>query len=352
MRLLRDKIKEAHDAYLRDTPAVIAVDTETTGFSWYDEAFCMTVAWEGESHYLELAFPSAYDLAASMLHTKKLVFHNAKFDLQKLLLAGLLNRSDLYGERIEDTECMAHLLDPHAEKKLKVLARAILGLSTDEAEAVRKAKAQVQRAWKKRTGQTLYAKDVGYDRLPRRAVYPYAIKDAEFTWLLYKALKPKIQGTLAPLYEREMDLTLVLLDIEAAGMAVDMDYVNAKIKELNSKILACELRITDQSGLRVWYPEKQGQKTPEGCLNPNAGVQIQQAFKALGIELENTQAATLESVEHELAESIVELRKHKKLLSTYLMSIKNDSRNGIMHPSYKQHEPKTGRMSSAAQSGD
>ena len=352
MRLTRDKIQEAHDAYLRDTPAVIAVDTETTALHWFGDAFCMTVAWEDESHYLELSSTKARSVAEEMLRTKKLVFHNAKFDLQKLIRGGLIKRDSLYGGRIEDTECMAHLINPHAEKKLKVLARAILGLSTDEAEAVRKAKAQVQRAWKKKYGTTLYAKDISYDMLPRRAVYPYAIKDAEFTWLLYKELKPRITGSLAPLYEREMDLTLVLLDIEAMGMAVDMDYVNEKIKELNSKILSCELRITDQSGLRVWYPEKQGQKTPEGCLNPNAGVQIQEVFKSLGIDLPNTQAATLESVEHELAESIVELRKYKKLLSTYLLSIKNDSRDGIMHPSYRQHEPKTGRMSSAAQSGD
>lgn len=352
MRLTRDKIQEAYDAYLRDTPAIIAVDTETTGFSWYDTAFCMTVAWEGESHYLELAFPEARRVAMDMLRTKKLVFHNAKFDLQKLIYGGLIKRDALHGEKIEDTECMAHLLNPHAEKKLKVLAREILGLSTDESEAVRKAKAQVQRAYKKRTGQTLYAKDVGYDMLPRRAVYPYAIKDAEFTWLLYKALKPKITGTLAPLYEREMELTLVLLDIEAAGMQVDMRYVDEKIKELNGKILSCELRIADQSGLKVWYPEKPSQKTPEGCFNPNSTVQMMEVFGAHGIDLPDTKRVTLESTEHELAQTIVELRKAQKLRGTYLLSIKNDSRDGIMHPSYKQHEPKTGRMSSAAQSGD
>lgn len=352
MRLTRDKIQEAYDALRRDVPEAIAVDTETTGFGWYEDAFCMTVAWEGESHYLELDWPDARSVAKSMLRTPKLVFHNAKFDLQKLIYAGLLDRETLMPDRIEDTECVAHLLNPHAQKKLKQLAHTVLGLETDEAKVVTKAKADLQRMWKREHGTTLYAKDIGYQMLPRRAVYPYAIKDAEYTWLLWKALRPKITGSLVDLYDREMELTLVLLDIEAQGMAVDMEYVDREIKVLNGKILSCELRIADQSGLKVWYPERPSQKTPEGCFNPNAGVQILNLFEARGITLPNTQEETLATLDDELAASIISLRGFKKLLGTYLLSIKNDQRDGIIHPSYKQHAPKTGRMSSAAQSGD
>lgn len=188
--------------------------------------------------------------------------------------------------------------------------------------------------------------------LPRRAVYPYAIKDAEFTWSLWNNLKPQITDGLLDLYNREMELTLVLLDIEANGMKVDMPYVEREIKNLNSKILSCELRIADQSGLKVWYPERQGQATPEGNLNPNSPVQMVELFGRRGIELVNTQEETLKGLNDELASTILELRGHKKLLGTYLLSIKNDQRDGIMHPRYAQHTPKTGRMSSAGHSGD
>lgn len=352
MRLQRDKIQEAYDAFLRDKPDAIAVDTETTGFNWYDEAFCMTVAWEGESHYLELDYPAARSVAKSMLRTHKLVFHNAKFDLQKLILAGLLKRAELSGDRVEDTECAYHLLDPHGVKKLKTLAKVVLGLETDEAKALSKAKAVLQRKWKKVNGTTLYSADIGYQMLPRRVIYPYAIKDAEFTWSLWTRLKPRIQNELLSLYDREMELTLVLLDIEANGMKVDMQYVDKEIRTLNSKILSCELRVADHSGLKVWYPERPSQKTPEGCLNPNSPVQMAAVFGARGLALSDTTENTLKSLDDELADTILELRGFKKLLGTYMLSIKNDQQKGIIHPSYKQHAPKTGRMSSAAQSGD
>lgn len=352
MRLKRDKIQEAYDAFQRDKPEAIAVDTETTGFSWYDKAFCMTVAWEGEAHYLELNVGNANRVAEIMLRTPKLVFHNAKFDLQKLIYASLLNRSSLTPERIEDTECASHLLDPHAVKRLKKLAEVVLGLTTDEAKVVQKAKADLQHKWKKEHGTTLYAADIGYQMLPRRAVYPYAIKDAVFTWMLWKEMKPRLTDELLSLYNREMELTLVLLDIEANGMKVDMDYVDREIKVRNGLILSCELRIADQSGLKVWYPERPSQKTPEGCLNPNSPKQMAALFGERGIDLPDTKEETLASLDDELAQSILELRGHKKLLGTYLLSIQNDQRDGIIHPSYKQHAPKTGRMSSAAQSGD
>lgn len=273
-------------------------------------------------------------------------------DIQKLILAGVIDRDNILP--IEDTDGLAHLINPHGVKKLKHLARTILGEDTDEDEAIRAAKRELQKQYKKDTGRTLYSKDIDYSMLPREVVIPYALKDAEFTYRLWQVLRPQVERypELLQLYENEMELTLVLLDIEAAGMKVDLEYVNAKIKQLNGKILGCELRIQDITGLRVWYPEKQGQKTPEGCINPNAGGQIMSWFSDEGIDLENTQKGTLATMEHPLARELEQLRSSKKLLTTYLLNMKNDQRDGIIHPSYKQHEPKTGRMSSGGHTGD
>lgn len=329
---------------------ILAVDTETTGFSWYDEAFLMTIAGDWGSAHFEL--PEQTDLARAELLGARLVFHNAKFDLCKLINAGILDRDELVPTRIEDTEACASLLWPHSEKRLKVLAKNVLGLETNEAEAIKRAKLEYQKAYKKEHGVAIKSKDIGYDKLPREVVIPYALKDAEFTWLLYQELKPRLKDELLALYEREMELTLVLLDIEANGLRVDLPYVDREVRRLNGKILSCELRMGDETGLKVWYPEKSGQKTPEGCFNPNSGSQLAEWFGEQGIELANTQKATLAALEHPLAETVSELRKHKKLLDTYLMNMKNDQRDGIIHPNYAQHRPKTGRMSSRASDGD
>jgi DNA polymerase I-like protein with 3'-5' exonuclease and polymerase domains len=210
----------------------------------------------------------------------------------------------------------------------------------------------LQKAYKKEHGKTLYAKDIGYHMLPREVIVPYAKKDAEFTLLLWQKLRPKIKDRLVSLYESEMDLTLVCLDIEARGMAVDIPYTQEKIKEYNGLVLAKELAIADLTGLKVWYPERQGQATPEGCLNPGSWQQLLEVFAARGVKLEDTKNETLLGVDDELAGLILGLRKDKKILDTYLLNILREQRDGIIHPNYKLHVPVTGRMSSAGESGD
>lgn len=348
-----------YEAWKRDAPTAIAVDTETTGFTWYDRAFCATMAWEGsggvQSHYFEITEePDLSGPIREMLaRTPTLIFHNAKFDLQKLIREGLLVRQDLSSRRIEDTEGIYHLIDPHSGKKLKELAQRILGEHTNEAEAIGAAKKALQKEYKKQTGKTLYSKDIGYHLLPRPVLYPYALKDAEFTYRLWITLRPFISARgLTELYAREMELVLVLLDIEAKGMRVDMPYVNDTIKELNGEILECEQTITEITGKKVWYPERQGQKTPEGCINPGSWQQVQAALAVRGLVVADTKNETLERVGDDLAQAILKLRGLKKLLGTYMLNIKREQQDGIIHPNFKPFRPKTGRTSSAAESGD
>jgi DNA polymerase I-like protein with 3'-5' exonuclease and polymerase domains len=347
--------KHGLSQWRQDSPKVLAVDTETTGFSWYDEPFCATVAWYGkhgvQSHYFELEY--GYDALVEMLADSHLVFHNAKFDLQKLILAGIIQRDSLRPDRIEDTEGLFHMLDPHSPKKLKVLARELLGLVTDEDTAIQTAKKVLQKEYKKEHGKTLYSKDIGYHMIPREVIVPYACKDAEFTYLLWALLRPRMERypELVELYAKEMELTLVMLDIEAKGMKVDIGYVDDTAKKYRGAIFQKELGIQDMTGLKVWYPEKSGQKTPEGCLNPASAPQLMAVFQERGIPLDSTKAETLVALEDPLAEAILALRSDKKMLD-YLIGIKKETRDGIIHPGFRQHKPKTGRMSSAAEDGD
>jgi DNA polymerase I-like protein with 3'-5' exonuclease and polymerase domains len=306
----------------------VAIDTETEGVEWEHRPFCMTATWrdsEGElvSHYYELSESDDYSEANKVLRMADyLVMHNAKFDLQKLILVGLLDLGGLQSDRIHNTECIAHLLDEQRLKGLKFLAREILGEDTDEEKVL----AQARRDNK-------LTKADGYDKLPREVVIPYAIKDTEYTLRLFETLYPQLQKhkDLLALYAQEQRLELVLLHMETMGMALDMEYLEGAVKQYAMNILQTELDIQDIAG---------------EDFNPNSPKQVIDWFLANGIALEGTAREVLEPVSHPLAEKILHLRDLKKVHGTYLKPMLQEQRNGILHPNFRQHGTKTGRMSS------
>jgi DNA polymerase I-like protein with 3'-5' exonuclease and polymerase domains len=311
---------------------VIATDVETPTAQWHDYPFLMSYAYRAASGELKSGtyeLPDEYVDAKRLLESATaLVFHNAKFDLQKLILAGVLARDSISPERVEDTEALAHLLDEHQVKKLKPLAEKYLGVTTDEADAVREAKKVIAKERKIRVGE------ITYDMLPRDVIVPYAIKDAEFTIMLFEKLKPQLSqfADLAQLYRDEMALTLVLLDMEAQTMKLDLEYLETKAKEYASAALLKELEIRDIVG--------------NEDFNPNSPKQILEAFASLGVELAATDKAALREVDHPLSDAIVELRQLRKIHGTYLLGLLHEQQDGFVHLNFRQHGPKTGRMAS------
>lgn len=309
--------------------SVLAVDTETTGVAYHDVPFCVTFAWDGQdgiqSEYVDLDDRKNHEYVRRMLLSgaDELVFHNAKFDMQKLALVGLFVPDERDPLTVHDTEALAHLLDEHRPKGLKALARDVLGEETDEQEAIRAAKKEAK----------LRAKD-GYHLLPREVVVPYALKDAEFTLRLWHEFYPKLSkhDDLLRLYQTEQRLCFVLLEMEGRGMALDLAYVESTAKSYKGKSLALELDIRDMVGSEEF--------------NPNSPKQVTEAFDALGISLESTSKESLRAVDHPLAQKILELRTINKMHSTYLKPLLEESRDGIIHPWFRQHGAKTGRMSS------
>jgi len=336
--------QEAMRSYREDAPTSVAVDTETSGVAFFDAAFCVTVAWQRadgtyDAHYLELVSADAFETAVAILvNTPVWVFHNAKFDLQKLILAGLITRSEVDEHTIEDTEALAHLLDPNADKKLKRLAMEYLDWDdTIEVEKkngegtylVSAEKYHLDAARRK----LKVKKEDGYGVLPREVLIPYAVADALMTIELYDQLRRRMNGRAQPLqdlYAREMELALVLLDIEAAGMRVDMDYVNSTIKKLTGFMAQQEKVIKSLSGRDEF-------KDHHAWIKP--------VLLDLGIDVDNTQADTLEEIEHPIVAAILEYRRLKKLYD-YFHAIQREQRDGILHPGFRQHGTKTGRMSS------
>jgi DNA polymerase-1 len=289
--------------------------------------FCATAAWreDGElkTQFFDLEDGGGESLRATLHRYDRWVFHNPKFDLQKLILVGILQRGDVSASRIEDTEACAHLLDEHQLKGLKFLAEKHLGETLEETEELKKERRRLK-----------LKKADGYHLLPRELIIPYALKDAEFTLRLWELFRPQIAASedLEGLYTLEMELSLVLMDMEAKGMGVDVDYTSATAKEYNTKILAQRMLIQDITG--------------DEEFNPNSPKQILEAFSELGIELKSTDKHHLKALEHPLATAILELRALSKMHGTYLEAILKEQRDGKMHPWFRQHKPVTGRLAS------
>jgi DNA polymerase I-like protein with 3'-5' exonuclease and polymerase domains len=312
-------------AWDRDQPERVAVDTETEGFEFFDEPFCVTVAWEGEKHYFELSGDTPSVLQEALSGTPSWVFHNAKFDLQKLCLVGVCDLLEITPDRFEDTAILSYLGNEHRKHALKALAADLLGEETDEEEALK----VVRRKLKLR-------KDDGYHVLPRDVLVPYALKDAEFTWRLFPILMGQLLAKNDPqlleLYRLEKELALVLLSMETAGLAVDLDYVDKTAREYGTRAIATEMHIRDLTGQEEF--------------NPQSNPQIREAFLARGIEREKYDKHVLKELDDPLAQAILDLRGTKKMHGTYLVPIQREQRNGVLHPNFRMNRTKTGRLAS------
>jgi DNA polymerase-1 len=312
---------------------LLAIDTETTGVDWHDEAFMISIAsYDPDDGALRT---EVYDrricdeekwqceyggILGLLANSKKIIMHNAKFDIQKLCRLGI--PLSVFVDKFEDTQALAHLIDEHQSTSLKYLARTILGEETDEDE--------VLKVWRRKNKMK---KEDGYEPIPHEILAPYAAKDAEFTLRLYDVLRNRLPEDLRPLYAIEKALTISLLGIEARGLQIDKSYVKKQRQEYGDKIYKTKARIAEISGSE---------------FNPQSPAQIIAAFEERGIRISKTDKATLASVDDELASLIVELRESNKIKTTYFDGLDAEARDGILHPNFRQHGTRTGRMSSGA----
>jgi DNA polymerase I-like protein with 3'-5' exonuclease and polymerase domains len=251
---------------------------------------------------------------------------------------------------LHDTQTIYTLIDENGRKGLKHLAATVLkvdntvevkiasGPNKGQTKRVPKEEhelAQVRRKMKLK-------KEDGYHLLPRTSIVPYALKDTEFTLLLFEKLLPRLEAVgdprLLELYREFMDLKLALLDMEADGLALDMAYLNRTASEYGVKVMEGWEKIVAITGNEE--------------LNPQSPAQIIQAFAARGVVLDSTAEATLRDVKDELAAALLQYRSDKKIHTTYLVALQHEHRDGLTHPNFNDDAARTGRMSSSAASNN
>lgn len=255
--------------------------------------------------------------------------HNASYDWGTLRRAGFEIRNFAF-----DTMIAAHLLENNPQAiGLKNLAFQHFGAQMTEIQAlIGKGKNQITMA------------QVSVDKITQ-----YASADADYTYRLFEKYKPLLseRGLAKLFYEIEMPLVAVIVDLEAAGVLLDL----AALHELSREIAA-----------RLDAIEKQVYALVGAPFNLNSPMQLSEAlFEKLGLSSQglertstgkiSTAAGALETLrdKHPVIPLILEHRELSKLRGTYADALPQlvNPTDGRVHTSFNQAGAVTGRLSSS-----
>jgi DNA polymerase I len=321
----------------------VSIDTETDNISPTRARLVgMSFALEpGEAFYLplrhdylgaleQIPVEKAFAILRGPLEDPKIrkVGQNIKYDLIVLAREGIEVRGvDL------DTMVLSYLLEPNwGTHGLDRLALAYLHApSIPYQEIVGKGKSAIT-----------------MDKAPVEKVTPYACQDADYALEIGRMLWPKIRTAgLEGIYrDLEQPLIGILAEMEATGIRVDGQALNALSDELGTAMAKLETQIYAASGteFNINSPQQLSdilfhklQLTPKRKTKTAGGF--------------STSMDILEELAplHPLPRLVLDYRQMAKLRSTYAEGLFDliDKETGRLHTSYNQTVASTGRLSSS-----
>lgn len=321
----------------------LSVDTETTGLDPLQaELLGVSLSWnEGVAYFVSFDGPLKPALLKPVLEDPGVekIGHNMKFDAQILERAGIQLQPLGF-----DTMIASYLLNAGTRQhNLDACVFAEFGYEMMPIEALigKPGKAGSGSAGKEKN--QLAMRDVPVEKLSW-----YSCEDADFTFRLAEAYRPKLTAEHVEKLFREVEMPLVevLAAMELAGILVDVDHLESLGKTLGRKLSALEEKITEYAG---------------GPFNINSPAQLKTVlFEKLTLDTAgigrtktglSTSAEELEKLRnaHPVIPLIIEFREFAKLKSTYLESLAAlvspvDHR---LHTSFNQTVAATGRLSSS-----
>ncbi|SFZ98136.1 DNA polymerase I [hydrothermal vent metagenome] len=318
--------------------SLVAFDTETTGLDTKIDkmvgfSFCIDSA---KAYYVPIAHnylgvEDQIGIDDALKALKKLLKHkiigqNVKFDFSLLY-----NQYDI--EELEpyaDTMLMAWLSDPGSKVGLDALAKKFF-------------------KYDMKPFKEMVKKGENFSHVSIEDATFYAAEDAWMTFMLYSALKKKMElSSLTHLLKEaknvEYPFINVLIRMERLGIKIDQSKLETLQKTLSEDLATLtqeiytlggsefNIRSTQQLGV-ILFQElglKGGKKTKTGY---------------------STNEAVLQSLkgEHEIIEKILEYREYQKILSTYvdpLLKLAQKDEKSRIYTSFVQTGTATGRLSS------
>lgn len=302
---------------------VLAIDTETSGLSWFDERLRLVQFGDHDAGW---AIPwdrwGGVALEALERYDGQITMHNARFDTHFLEHHGKIK---LDHGRIDDTRVMAHILDPDGPTGLKPLAARLVDQRAANASYVLDEAMQLQK-WTWAT--------VPIDFEP---YWMYGALDCVLTAHLWEQLAPQVMR-YHEAYELEMAVAWVVLNMETRGFRIDVPYTEARYREFMAYV--------DQ--VKTWGQEAYG-------INLGSTKQVTQRLLEDGVVLEKTTPKGAYALDeevlldlrdaHPLAMTVLGMRKMQKLATTYLENFLELHRDGVVRARVNTLGARTARMS-------
>jgi len=324
--------------------AIFAFDTETTGLS-SDAKLCgLSFAWEhGKGVYVPVRSPAPEQHLdeATVLASLRPVLedealskcgHNLKFDARMMVRAGVRLRGVVFdsmlASQLLDASQPAHKLDHLALILLNYLMIPIsdlIGTPPDE---------------------------ITIEQVPLETVTTYAAEDADIALRLYQQMAPRVeaQGMTRLLREIESPLSVVLAEMEAAGIVCDPAELARQGDVLGVRVAALKQQIFELAGgeFSLESPKQLGEVLFVR-LGLSSGKKTKTGFSTNAEELDRLAAVEDRNVPHTaVPRLLLEYRQLHKLISTYLGTLASavDAGTGRIHTTFHQLLTATGRLAS------
>jgi len=340
----QDQLIKVYSDY--DNVDTIVVDIETTSLS-PRKGVVIGIAIssrEHQGHFISLeVITNNFDYFFDLFANKRCVFHNAKFDMQFL--------EDSLGfvfDRWEDTMllhyCLEEAVGTHGLKAL-ALRFTDLGDYEKELDDYKKTFARKNK---------IKLADFNYGMLPMEILAPYACKDGDATFQLYNKFKPLVDKSkeFNSLYNTILKpATKALKILERTGGPIDLEQLEKLDKEYKIDIEECIEEISYSPHVQRF--ERINNKT----FNPNSTMQLRKLFfEIIGLKSKKKTATgalsvdkeVLQTLNHPLAQAVLDLREKSKLSGTYISNIVNGIDNdGRLRSGFNIQGTTSGRLSSS-----
>ncbi len=319
------------------TQQFFCFDVETTGISPYcDELVGISFSWvKNEAYFILLPIDRLE--AENFLRQLKPLFsdesklkigQNLKFDISFLESYGISVKGPFF-----DTMIAHYLLQPELKHNLDYLAEVFLNYKMISYEDL---------CGEKGRGQ------LPIRSVSKEALTNYACEDADITLQLKSILEEQIHTENLDnlFYNIELPLLSVLIDVERAGVSLDVVSLSSSSKLLTTKMNEIEKHVFDLVGFEfnLSSPKQVGEVIFDK-------LQIIENAKKTKTGQYSTSEEVLESLrgKHQVIDYILDYRGIKKLLSTYIDSLPLllNSKTHKLHTSFNQCITSTGRLSSS-----
>ena len=318
------------------TESEISFDTETTSIDanlaeLVGLSFCIKT---GEGYYVPC--PADRKKTAEILQLFSILFsdeskiwigQNLKYDMLVLKWYGVILEGEIF-----DTMLAHYVIEPDGKSSMDLLSAKFLGYEPIHIEEL---------IGKKGKGQG-NMRDVEIEKAKE-----YAVEDADITLQLRNSFLPelKTKDVEKVFYEVENPLVKVLTNMEFEGIRVDVGFLNAYSKELETDAKLAEESVYSQAGVRfnLASPKQLGEVLFDKLLLDPKAKKTKTGQYATGEDV----LAKLAN-QHKICDDILTFRELTKLKSTYVdaLPLLINQKTGRVHTSYAQAVAVTGRLSS------